>query len=71
MGAYRQDIDMSLATDIADAVWTYTTRTTDGQSVGASDGTVLDDVAYAMWTYATRTVDGGSTETPAAMMMAL
>ena len=64
---------MSLATDIADAVWTYTTRTTDGQSVDASDGTVLDDVAYAVWTYATRTVDsgGGTGETPAAMMMGL
>lgn len=64
---------MSLATDIADAVWTYANRTTDGQSAGASDGTVLDDVAYAVWTYATRTVDsgGGSTETPTAMMMAL
>ena len=64
---------MSLTTDIADAVWTYATRTTDGQSVVASDGTVLDDVAYAVWTYATRMVDsgGGSIETPAAMMMAL
>ena len=64
---------MSLATDIADAVWTYATRTADGQSVGAIDGTVLDDVAYAVWTYATRTVDsgGGTGETPAAMMMAL
>ena len=64
---------MSLATDIADAVWTYTTRTTDGKSVGASDGTVLDDAAYAVWTYATRTVDsgGGSIETPAAMMMGI
>ena len=68
---------MSLATDIADAVWTYAARTTDGQSAGASDGTVLDDVAYAVWTYTARTVDSGgedppeSTETPAAMMMAL
>ena len=64
---------MSLAADIADAVWTYAARTTDGQSAGASDGTVLDDLAYAVWTYSTRTVDsgGGSTETPAAMMMGL
>lgn len=64
---------MSLATNIADAVWTYATRTTDGQAAGVSDGTVLDDVAYAVWTYASRTVDsgGGSIETPAAMMMAL
>lgn len=61
---------MSLATDIADAVWTYTTRTTDGQSSGASDGTVRDDVAYAVWTYATRTVDSAP-EIPAAMMMGL
>ena len=68
---------MSLTTDIADAVWTYATRTMDGQSVEASDGTVLDDVAYAVWTYAARTVDGGgedppeSAETPAAMMMGI
>ena len=64
---------MSLTTDIADAVWTYATRTTDGQSAGASDGTVLDDVAYAVWTYATRTVDSGESvvEVPAAMMMGL
>ena len=63
---------MSLTTDIADAVWTYATRTTDGQSVGASDGTVLDDVAYAVWTYTSRTVDSsGNAETPEAMMMAL
>ena len=63
---------MSLATDIADAVWTYATRTTDGQSVDASDGTALDDVAYAVWAYATRIADSSSnTETPAAMMMAL
>ena len=64
---------MSLSTNIADAVWTYTTRTTDGQSVGVSDGTVLDDVAYAVWTYATRTVDSGESvvEVPAAMMMGL
>ena len=48
---------MALLTDIADAVWTATTRTTDSESVGASDGSYLDDIGYAVWTEATRTVD--------------
>ena len=45
---------------IADAVWTNATRTTDALAPAASNGTVLDDIAYAVWTYSPRTVEGGS-----------
>ena len=53
---------MSRLTDIADEVWEYSTRTTDGNAAGASDGTRLDDIAYAVWTYSTRTVDSSGVE---------
>jgi hypothetical protein len=63
---------MGRLTDIADAVWTYSTRTLDALSPPTSDGTRLDDIGYAVWTYGTRTVDaGGTTLTVAAIMMAM
>lgn len=43
---------------IADAVWTYSTRTLDESSPGASNGSFLDDIGYHVWTYLTRTVEG-------------
>lgn len=46
--------------EIADGVWTYSTRTVDGLAPSASDGSVLDNIAYAVWTYGTRTVEGGT-----------
>jgi hypothetical protein len=43
--------------DIADAVWTYITRTLDGLAPPGPDGSALDAIAYAVWTYVPRTVD--------------
>jgi parallel beta-helix repeat protein len=51
---------MSRITDIADAVWTYSSRTFDGQTPSTSNNTRLDDISYAIWTYTSRNVDKGN-----------
>ena len=46
------------AADIADAVWIAATRTTDGNSPSASNGSYIDNIGYAIWTAGTRELDG-------------
>ena len=59
---------MSRLTDIADAVWVYSSRSVDSNSPNASDGTILDDIGYSVWTYTTRELDtSGGTTAPTAV----